>query len=168
MQQTSKPTETPKPKNRTVLYAIIVIVLIVVGVGVYFLTQKPTTTPAAIQLTIWDTNGACLQTASPPDCGFKDSSGNVNVTITAGQTIQWTNNGGSLHTVTSCDPSHATSSNTLGCPTANAAGLQSFDSGNIGQNGLKWPPSPYLSLPAGTYHYYCSLHPWMHGTLIVQ
>src|SRR2546422_11338174 len=108
MQQTSKPTETPKPKNRTVLYAIIVIVLIVVGVGVYFLTQKPTTTPAAIQLTIWDTNGACLQTASPPDCGFKDSSGNVNVTITAGQTIQWTNNGGAASTRTRREPTPPT------------------------------------------------------------
>ena len=169
MEQTPKPMETVKPGNRTVLYAIIVIILIAVGVGVYYLTQNTTpTTPAAVQLTIWDTNGSCLQTANPPDCGFKDSSGNANVTITHGQTIQWTNTGGSPHTVTSCDPAHATSSNTLGCPTANAAGLQSFDSGNIGQNGGKWPSSPYLTLAVGTYHYYCTLHPWMHGTLVVQ
>jgi len=168
VEQTPKSVETGKPRNRTVLYGIIVIILIAVGVGVYYLTQNTTTTPAAVQLTIWDTNAACSQTANPPNCGFKDSSGNANVTITHGQTIQWTNTGGSVHTVTSCDPSHATSSNTVGCPTANAASLQSFDSGNIGQNGGKWPSSPYLTLAAGTSHYYCTLHPWMHGTLTVQ
>ena len=166
MEQTPKPMETPKPKGRTMLYAIIVIILIAVGVGVYFLTQN-TSTPAAVQLTIWDTNGACLQTASPPNCGFKDASGNANVTITHTQTIQWINNGGSPHTVTSCDPIHATSSNTLGCPIANAAGLQSFDSGTISASGGKWPSSPYLTLAAGTYYYYCTIHPWMHGKLTV-
>jgi plastocyanin len=167
MEQTPKPMETPKPKGRTMLYAIIVIILIAVGVGVYFLTQNTSTTPAAVQLTIWDTNGACLQTASPPNCGFKDSNGNANVTISHTQTIQWVNNGGSPHTVTSCDPAHATSSNTLGCPVANAAGLQSFDSGTISANGGKWPSSPYLTLAAGTYYYYCTIHPWMHGKLTV-
>src|SRR2546428_508059 len=64
MEQTPKPMETGKPRNRTVLYAIIVIILIAVGVGVYYLTQNTTTSPAAVQLTIWDTNGACIQTTS--------------------------------------------------------------------------------------------------------
>src|SRR5256712_13634111 len=169
MEQTPKPMETVKPGNRTVLYAIIVIILIAVGVGVYYLTQNTTpTTPAAVQLTIWDTNGSCLQTANPPDCGFKDSSGNANVTITHGQTIQWRNTEGTHTPVLTWNPPQRTRPTTLGCPTANAAGLQSFDSGNIGQNGGKWPSSPYLTLAAGTYHYYCTLHPWMHGTLTVQ
>ncbi len=167
MEQAPKPMETPKPKSKTMLYAIIVIILIAVGVGAYFLTQNTPTTPPAVQLTIWDNNGACLQTASPANCGFKDSNGNANVTISHTQTIQWMNTGGSPHTVTSCDPSHATSSNTLGCPSANAAGLQSFDSGTVAANSGKWPSSPYLTLAAGTYYYYCTIHPWMHGKLTV-
>src|SRR5260370_40782549 len=100
MEQTPKPMEKPKPKGRTMLYAIIVIILIAVGVGVYFLTQNTSATPAAVQLTIWDTNGACLQTASPPNCGFKDAGGNANVTITHTQTIQWINHAGAPHPTT--------------------------------------------------------------------
>src|SRR5260370_8615348 len=92
MEQTPKPMEKPKPKGRTMLYAIIVIILIAVGVGVYFLTQNTSTTPAAVQLTIWDTNGACLQTASPPNCGFKDANGNANVTLKHPKTNQSINN----------------------------------------------------------------------------
>lgn len=170
MEQAAKPAETPKPRSRTVLIAIVIIILIGVGGAVYYLT-RPTGTPpppAGLQLTIWDSSGACIQTASPPDCGFKDSSGSPNVTITASTTIQWTNTGGQAHTATSCDQAKVSVYGTTACPVTNASGLTTFDSGSIAKSGGTWPASPYQSLTAGTYYYFCSFHVWMHGKIVVQ
>ncbi len=163
VEQAPKPIEAPKPKSKTMLYAIIIIVLIVVGVGVYYLTRPPTQTVGE-QLTIWDTSspspGTCLQAASPPDCGFKDSSGNSNVTLTVGTLVQWTNNGGAVHTVYSCDSAHV---QTLGCPNgANSVNL-AFTSPTINPNGGTFQ---FAFSQAGKFAYYCSIHPWMHGTVI--
>ncbi len=141
------------------LYAIIIIVLIVVGVGVYYLTRPPTQTVGE-QLTIWDTSGTCLQTASPPNCGFKDSSGNSNVTVTVGTLVQWTNNGGTVHTVYSCDTSHV---QTLGCPNGSNSVNVAFASPTINANGGTFQ---FAFSQAGNFAYYCSIHPWMHGTVV--
>jgi plastocyanin len=172
MEQTSKPAEvpagSPKPKNRTITLAIIIVViLVVVGVGVYFITRPPSTTTTTIgeKISIWDTSGACIETASPADCGFKDSSGSSNVTITAGTTVQWTNTGGQAHTVTSCDPTDASTYGSTACPNTNNSSLPSFNSGDIAANGgtynLKFSTN-------GTYYYFCSIHTWMHGEIIVN
>lgn len=66
------------------------------------------------------------------------------ITVTAGTTITWTNKDGIIHTVTG---------NT---------GL--FDSGNIGNSGtysLKFTS-------AGTFQYYCRVHPAMTGKVAVN
>ncbi len=161
----AKPPEVPKPKGRPMVLAIIIVVILVaVGVGVYILTTPPPGPTIGQKLTVWDTSGSCLQTASPPDCGYKDSSGSPNVTIAVGTTVQWTNNGGAPHTVTACDPTHASGSS-IGCPTANASTLPAFDSGTVVQNGGTYT---YTFNQAGTYHYYCTIHPWMHGVVTVQ
>lgn len=72
----------------------------------------------------------------------------ANVTVKVGQSVRWTNQGGTTHTVTADDGS--------------------FDSGSIGAPGA---PDPYGngSAPggsftfvfnqAGTFHYHCKLHP---------
>ena len=160
MEQTPKPAETPKPKNRTLLYAIVVIVLIVVGVGVYILTLPPTKTVGE-QLMIWDTAPSpyCRQTASPPDCGFKDSSGNSNVTVTLSTLVQWTNNGGTVHTVYSCDSGHL---DTTGCPNGANSVNFAFTSPTINSGGT----FQFTFSQAGKFAYYCSIHPWMHGTVL--
>ena len=139
------------------LYAIIAIVLIVVGVGVYILFQPKTTPPTGTPLSIWDTNAACNTSSN---CGFKDASGNVNVTITAGTTITWTNTGDSTHTTTSCDSSHPS---TTGCPGGQTS-TEVWDSGNLGKSAT----FSHTFNTKGTFPYYCTLHPWMHGTIIVQ
>jgi plastocyanin len=168
MEQPAKPAEAPKPKNRTMVLALIIVaILVVVGVGVYFITRPPPTKTTTIgeKITIWDTSGACIETASPADCGFKDSSGSSNVTITAGTTVQWTNTGGQAHTVTSCDPTDVSTYGSTACPnTDKPSSLTAFNSGDIAANGGTFQ---YTFNTNGTYYYFCSIHTWMHGELIV-
>jgi len=70
-------------------------------------------------------------------------------TISAGTTIKWINKDNSTHTVTSGIP---------GTP----SGV--FNSGNFGQNG----EFSFTFNQAGTFKYFCNLHPSMTGTIIVQ
>lgn len=68
----------------------------------------------------------------------------VSLTVSAGTTVKWTNKDGVAHTVTS------------------TTGL--FDSGTIPNNGVY----NYTFATAGTYSYYCTIHPDMAGVIIVQ
>ena len=70
-------------------------------------------------------------------------------TISAGTTIKWINKDNSTHTVTSGIP---------GTP----SGV--FNSGNFGQNG----EFSFTFNQAGTFKYFCNLHPSMTGMIIVQ
>ncbi len=65
------------------------------------------------------------------------------ITIHAGDTITWTNNGPAPHT--------ATASN------------GSFDTGNLN----KGQSASHTFTQAGTFAYICSIHPFMHGTVVV-
>ncbi|MDA4128267.1 MAG: plastocyanin/azurin family copper-binding protein [Thaumarchaeota archaeon] len=67
-----------------------------------------------------------------------------NFTAKVGQTVTWSNGDGSTHTVTS-------------------KGSSLFDSGNIASGGT----FSYTFTQAGTYQYYCTIHPWMIGTVVV-
>lgn len=66
------------------------------------------------------------------------------IKVSSGTTVTWTNNDTILHTVTD-----------LG---------GEFDSGFI-QDGESWK---YTFDSAGTYYYFCSIHPWMRGAVIVS
>lgn len=70
----------------------------------------------------------------------------VTVVIGVNNTIYWTNQDAAIHTATS-DP---------GAPAA-------FDSGNIAAGGTA---QITLTVP-GTYHYHCTYHAWMQGTIVV-
>src|SRR5690242_17119382 len=134
METTPKPPETlppAKPRNKNLtLIGIVIVVLIVVGVGAYYLFNGGTSTPGT-PLTIWDTNGACLQTASPPDCQFKSSTESTTRNVTSGSKVTWTNTGEAQHTATSCDQAQVTTYGTTACPTTNASGLDTFDSHSL-------------------------------------
>jgi nitrite reductase (NO-forming) len=66
------------------------------------------------------------------------------ISVHEGTTVTWTNEDGAIHTVTE---------------TKNV-----FDSGFI-QSGAKWQHT----FPAdGQFDYYCMLHPWMKGTVVVE
>jgi plastocyanin len=73
------------------------------------------------------------------DFAFNPSS----VTITAGSTVTWTNNGATTHTVTADDGS--------------------FDSGNLASGATY---SFTFNTP-GTYTYHCSIHTYMTATVVV-
>jgi plastocyanin len=65
------------------------------------------------------------------------------VTVTAGSTVVWTNGDSIQHDIT-------------------------FDGGGIGSGVLNHNDTFSHTFPtAGTYHYICSIHPFMHGTVIV-
>jgi len=65
-------------------------------------------------------------------------------TVKAGTTVTWINHDGVVHTITS------KSSNL-------------FDSGNIPTGGS----FTYTFTQPGTHNYYCTVHPWMTGTIVV-
>jgi plastocyanin len=66
------------------------------------------------------------------------------IEITAGTTVAWTNNDAVQHTVTAID--------------------RSFDSGNIAP-GATWQ---YTFTKPGTYEFFCVVHPFMKGVVIVK
>lgn len=66
------------------------------------------------------------------------------LTISAGQTVTWTNGGSMAHTVTADDAS--------------------YDSGMLNPGDVF---SQEFDTP-GTYTYHCTPHPWMKGTITVQ
>jgi plastocyanin len=72
----------------------------------------------------------------------------ADMSITVGTTIKWTNKDGTAHTVTNGTP---------GSP------LGLFDSGNIAPNG----DFTFTFNKAGTYKYFCRIHPMMIGTITV-
>lgn len=65
------------------------------------------------------------------------------LTIHVGDTITWTNNGPAPHTAT--------------------ANNGSFDTGNLN----KGQSASHTFTQAGTFAYICSIHPFMHGTVVV-
>lgn len=68
----------------------------------------------------------------------------ITVVIGVNNTVTWTNNDDSTHTVT--------------------ADNGAFDSGYLNQ-GQTWS---YTFTTPGTYTYHCTIHPWMTGTVIVE
>jgi plastocyanin len=79
-------------------------------------------------------------TDNPDDYKFEQTS----VTVTAGDTVTWVNQGLDTHSVT--------------------ADGNIFDSKDI-DAGKSWT---YTFATPGTFTYYCDPHPWMTGTVIVE
>lgn len=65
-------------------------------------------------------------------------------TVKVGSTVTWVNKDGGTHTVTS-------------------SGSNLFDSGDMPAGGTY----KYTFTQPGTYQYYCTIHPWMKGTIVV-
>ncbi|MHB8813211.1 MAG: cupredoxin domain-containing protein [Steroidobacteraceae bacterium] len=68
------------------------------------------------------------------------------ITIAPGTTVVWVNQDGDAHTVTS------------------SSGPEHFQSPGL-ENGDKFS---FTFKKAGSYQYVCSVHPFMHGTIIVR
>ncbi len=74
------------------------------------------------------------------------------ITVSPGATVVWDNQDNALHTATSGDPNNATPD-----------GL--FDTGFVGPNQKSQP----ITMPTepGEYTYFCTLHPFLVGSVIV-
>ena len=71
------------------------------------------------------------------------------ITVPAGKTVTWLNDDSGFHTVTS---GYYDTSDGM------------FDSGHIDPEKT----FSYTFEKAGNFHYFCNLHPWMEGTVIVK
>ena len=163
MQTTPQPTEAAKPKSNTwKLIGIVIVVLIVVGVAAYELLGTGGG-PKGTQVTMFENTSLICGPVEPPNCGFKDSNGTNSTTINAGSSVYWTNNGGLPHTATSCDSTNA-GKYSYTCPQANGS-LPTFDTGSVA-NGAS--SSSVTLSSTGTYYYFCRIHDWMHGSIIVK
>lgn len=74
----------------------------------------------------------------------------ANVTITAGQSVSWSNNSSAVHNVTADDGSFA-------------SGAIAVANGELGGGSFT-----HRFETAGTFAYHCSIHPQMTGTVVVQ
>ena len=97
--------------------------------------------------------GPCVSTASY--CSFSPA----NISIPIGTTVMWFNRGSMSHSATAC-----TGTPPLGaCPVLDSPSLPGFDSGVLAPNGS----SKFTFNTAGTYYYYCTIHPFLHGSVTV-
>ena len=85
--------------------------------------------------------------ATYPNKGFTPD--NITVVIGLNNTVVWTNNDGSIHTVTSSTV---------------PAGATPFDSGLLNPGET----FSYTFLTPGAYEYHCTVHPWMTGFVTVK
>jgi plastocyanin len=72
----------------------------------------------------------------------------ANFSAKVGQTVVWVNGDGNTHTITS---------------TSVPSGASTFDSGSLASGDT----FKVTFTQAGIYQYYCSIHPWMKGTITV-
>jgi len=82
---------------------------------------------------------AAAHTATIADFAFRPGS----ITVTAGETISWTNDDAAPHTATADDGS--------------------FDTGQLAEGAS----GSHTFTTAGTFAYHCAIHPSMHGTVTV-
>ncbi len=159
-------TETARLKRKTtwIIIGIGASIILIVG-SVAYLTNRPVpppVPPSGPNVSIWDSGLFCSNAAN---CGYSPTSKNAQ----SGTTITWTKTGRQAHTVTEC----TVSDSNLACPNgaaANTSNSRAFDSNAQSSpslnNNQQYPFT--LNLSQGTYYYYCTLHAWMHGTLVVQ
>lgn len=124
--------------KKRLIYALVIlgVLVILMGVLLYMQKQNPPTNSDNIQVSTATNHSVSIidYMFSPPQ-----------LIIKVGDTVIWTNNGATAHTVTS-DSGSELSSPTL---SGNQVYSHTF---NV----------------AGTYNYHCSIHPTMTGTIIVQ
>ncbi len=136
-----------------------VIIIIVVVAGAYYAFYGMQGPKYAVSIL---DDGACASGATA--CKFDAAS----ITVPSGNEVVWTNKGNVPHTVYTCDSanSSAGASNTAACPsglnTGSAASL------NLASNSLSNGNTfRHTFSAAGTYNYFCNIHLWMHGTVVV-
>jgi plastocyanin len=134
-----------KGNGRTIAIVAVVIIIVAIIAGYYLLYgmgsgKKPTTTRIAVPSGTGASNQA-----------LNFSPQTVKVVIGVNNTVTWTNNDSTDHTITFSSAPSGVSLSSL------------TDSNNLS------PGTSYsLTLTtAGTYQFHCEIHSWMHGTITV-
>ncbi len=153
-----------KRKRAWIIIGILASIILIIGTVPYLANRPvpPPAPPSGPNVSIWDSGLFC---SSATNCGYSPTSKNA----PSGTTITWTNTGRQSHTATECT---VTDSNDA-CPNgagANTSNSRAFDSN--AQSSLSLNNNQQyqfaINLSQGTYYYHCTLHAWMHGTLVVQ
>lgn len=109
--------------------------------------------PGAVSRTVWGMQqSSTAAAASPSPSPVATTAATINnfafhpatITVRAGSTVTWTNKDSDVHTVKSVG--------------AGGFASQALQTGDTFRHTFKTP---------GTYRYICSIHPYMHGTVIV-
>ena len=151
-----------RSKKLWIIAAIVVIVIAIIASLAYLTNSAGTAPPppAGPNVTIWDT-GFCSNTGN---CGYSPTS--KDIAMETG--LAWANTGGRAHTVTECTSSDSSTA----CPNgagANTSNARAFDSNAQYSSGFgKGQTFSFTFTNTGTYYYYCTLHPWMHGAVVVS
>ena len=137
-----------------IVAAVIIVIIVIAGVYFAFFTAK------AADVSILDDAG-CQSGATA--CKYDPTS----FSTTAGKTVMWKNNGGTTHTVHSCTSGNSNAQTTAACPNGlnqGAAASVGIASGNL----VGGDTFSHTFSSAGTYNYFCNVHLWMHGTVVVS
>ena len=142
-------TSTLRRHQKSVLFAVggvvaaAAIVLATVGLGGGKSAAGNGMAGMAMAAQAGNTGGASTAVATDSVAIKNFAFSPATVTVTAGSTVVWTNDDSIQHDIT-------------------------FDGGSIASNVLNHNDTFSHTFPtAGTYHYICSIHPFMHGTVIV-
>ena len=136
----------PAPGYGAKIFIGILLVLTITGVFTVALLATPTSSSKGPALQP-DGYLSILSGSGTPGTLITFSPQNVTVVIGVNNTVQWTNNDNTAHTVTS----------------------QNIPSGAAPFNQFLNPGAKFtyqFTVP-GTYYYICTLHSWMHGTVTV-
>jgi len=133
-----------KPSGVFIVFVLIIALLIpalIVGTLAFGLTKSGPATASGAQIDIPPGVGANQSQTFSPET--------ITVVVGVNNTILWTQNDITPHTVTSVQV---------------PGGVESFDSANMNKGDVF---SVTLNVP-GTYLYHCSYHSWMKGTIVVK
>jgi plastocyanin len=120
---------------------VVIIIVLVAGVAGYYLLGKGSSTVTSISIPNGTGNSNALN--------FSPQS--ISVVVGKGNTITFTNNDNTLHTVTFTSAPSGVSLSSIG--DSNLMAGQSY--------------TVTLTVP-GTYQYHCTIHSWMSGTIVVN
>lgn len=134
--------------KKTYIYIAIVAVIVLGGVGIYFAMNQKNTDNNMNSMDMNnssnDSTSSAVETDTVSIKNFAFSP--VNISVKAGTKVTWTNNDSATHTVTETD------------------GKTGPSSGNL-TNGDSYS---FTFTKPGIYHYDCSIHPNMTGTVTVN
>lgn len=134
--------------NKKLVAICISVVVVLAVVAILGNIQSGIVDPVAVQMAKSDV--VIPMSASRPGCDETNwCYSPSDITTSIGKTITWVNEDSGLHTITSGYYDKPD-------------GM--FDSGHIDPGKT----FSYKFEKSGDFHYYCRLHPWMEGTVIVQ